>query len=598
MAKLPFTTLAVAERPEARSATLSWSQARRIWSYTGPYAVRRNTLLVLVCLRAAQLATLGWAVGWIINDTVIHRDGGRLAIHAVWYCALALATAVTLRFRHNLALNLGESVVHDLRRDLFARLQCLTMGFYDRTRLGRIISRMTSDAEAVRAGIQDVLFATMVGSLQMLGASIFMAAIEWRLFLVVLVITPVMWWINVVFRTRFAAAFRNQQESFSRVTATVAESVDGIRVTQGYGRERENAQQFAGLVHDHAHYNLVSQRLKGFFIPLLDLNNQVFLIALLLLGGYLILETDLMVGDIVRFFFLAGVFFQPVKMLGNMYAQAMTAMSGAERLFDLLDREPDWRDPPDAVVLDPLRGEVEARGLRFAYVPGVEVLHGIDFRVPAGQTVALVGQTGSGKSSIVNLIAKFHLPTGGELLIDGVDVRRLDSNSLHRQMGIVLQVNFLFTGTVLDNIRIARPDASEAEVRAAARSLGCLDLLERLPDGLRTEVGEGGAALSLGQRQLVCFTRAMLANPRILILDEATSAVDTITEARIQDALEVLLRGRTSFVVAHRLSTVRRADQVIALRDGRVVERGAHRELLERGGYYADLYRQFLEGGE
>ena len=585
-----------ADEIEDQKRPLSLALVRRIWTYTRPYRRSRNVLTVIAVLRSFQLAGVAALLGWVIDDTMTHQDPIRLLWGTLAFLALVVATDLMMYWRSLLALRLGEVVVHDLRRDIYQGLQVQTMSFYDRTRLGRIISRMTSDAEAVRVGVQDVLFVSLVGLGQMVGAALFMALIDWRLFLLVLGISPLVWLINTLFHARFSAAFRNQQESFSRVTAVIAESVNGIRVTQGFARQAENARQFAALVDDHAWYNLVAARLRGIFLPLLDLNNQLFLAGLLLVGHHLVAVHGMDVDVIVRFFFLAGVFFGPIRNLGTQYAQALTAMAGAERVFALLDQTPTWADPPAAVDPGVLQGRVEMQGVSFAYLPGRPVLHAVDLLVEPGQCCALVGATGSGKSTIINLIAKFHLPTAGRLTIDGHDILDLSGSALHRQMGIVLQVNFLFTGTVLDNIRIARPQASLAEVQEAARRLDCLDLLETLPDGLLTQVGEGGTSLSMGQRQLVCFCRAMLADPRILILDEATSAVDTITEARIQRALERLLQGRTSFVVAHRLSTIRHADQVLMLADGQIIERGTHRELLAANGAYAAAYRRFLKG--
>ena len=301
-------------------------------------------------------------------------------------------------------------------------------------------------------------------------------------------------------------------------------------------------------------------------------------------------------GDLIRFFFLANVFFSPIQILGNQYNQALTAMAGAERVFALLDRQPEWTDVDNAGPLPPVVGAVELKNVTFGYDPERPVLHDICLRAEPGETIALVGRTGSGKSSIINLIARFYLPQQGQVLIDGHDTRLISGDSLHHQMGLVLQQNFLFSGTVKENIRVGRPDAIDDEVVLACVPLDCLDLLATLPAGLETQVGERGAQLSLGQRQLVCFCRALLANPRILILDEATSSVDTLTEVRIQTALAKLLAGRTSFVVAHRLSTIRKADQVLVLEDGRVIERGNHLELIARGGAYAGMVRQFAQG--
>jgi ATP-binding cassette subfamily B protein len=327
---------------------------------------------------------------------------------------------------------------------------------------------------------------------------------------------------------------------------------------------------------------------------------------MLLVGGYGALHgfAGMQIGSLITFFFLPALFFQSLQHIGSLYTMAIASMAGAERVFQLIDLRPEWEDAADAVELPDPRtaghitgARVEFCGVSFGYSPERRVLHDLSFVAEPGQTVALVGHTGSGKSSIVNLVAKFYRPNDGQLLIDGHEIRTLRSESLRQQMGMVLQTNFLFTGTVSENIRFGKPGATDEEVANAARRLDCLDLLENLPRGLATEVGEGGANLSLGQRQLVCFARALLANPRILILDEATSAVDPVTENRLQRALGHLLAGRTSFVVAHRLSTIVRADQIIVLNQGRIVERGTHHQLLAQRGAYRSLYRQFVSAG-
>ncbi len=304
------------------------------------------------------------------------------------------------------------------------------------------------------------------------------------------------------------------------------------------------------------------------------------------------------VGSLIQFFFLANLFFGAIQPIGQQYNQALVAMAGGERVFKMLDSKPDWEEPPTAIDLPPIRGQVEFRQVTFGYGTGRPALREVNFVAQAGQTIALVGHTGGGKSSTINLITKFYLPDEGAVLIDGHDTRDIKGDSLHRQMGIVSQQNFLFTGTVMDNIRVGRPSATDDEVIDAVRQLDFLDLIGALSAGFSTQVGEQGASLSLGQRQLVCFARAMVANPRILILDEATSAVDAMTEARIQRALVKLLEGRTSFVVAHRLSTIRHADLVLVFDHGRIVERGTHGELLATGGTYANLYRQFVRTSE
>ena len=585
---------------EPRQRPLELRLIRRLFHYARPHARIRNILTGLVVVRAVQLPLLAWAIGAIINGPISRGDTRLTVLAALGFGLLAALTQLTFHFRQRLGLLLGERVIHDLRREIFSHLMRMPMSYFNRTKLGRIISRLTSDVEAVRIGVQDVVFVGCVQGGQMIISAVMMAWIEWRLFLVVTVMTPVIGGLNRIFLQRWSATTRATQESFSRITATLAESVSGIRVTQGFVRQSVNSDLFSELVADHSNSNLEMARVSGTFLPLLELSSQFFTAALLLLGGWFVLHPGahpMQAGTLIQFFFLTGSFFGPITMLGNLYNQAMTSMAGAERVFAVLDTEPEWSDAPTAREFPALRGRVECRALTFGYHADRTVLHEVDLVAEPGQTVALVGHTGSGKTTLINLIAKFYLPTSGTVLIDGVDIREIRSDSLHRQMALIQQVNFVFSGTVMENIRIGRPEATDGEVIEAARQLDCLDLLEVLPKGFQTPVGEHGSGLSLGQRQLVCFVRAMLADPRILILDEATSSVDTMTEVRIQKALATLLRNRTCFIIAHRLSTVRQADQVIVLDHGRIVERGTHPQLLAAHGVYSNLYRQFARLG-
>jgi ATP-binding cassette subfamily B protein len=571
----------------------------RLLGYTRPYAAKRNWLMLMVVLRAIQLPLIAWTIGAVMAGPI--QNGAPLSsilAGAFGLLALAGTTQIVFHFRQRWALELGEAVIHDLRSEIFAHLQRMPMSFYSKTKIGRIISRVTSDCEALRVGVQDVLFVSLVGLGQMTVAAALMLYVDWALFLIVLAISPVLWVLNRYFRKKLSTAYRIVQESFSRLTSTLAESINGVRVTQGFVREEVNQGLFKDLLDWHGDNVLKAVRTEGMLLPLLEFNSQVFIAALLLVGGYRVLTPGVGMSPdaLIFFFFLATNFFSPIQMLGNQYNQALTAMAGAERVFALLDRQPEWQDAADAEPLPPIAGHVELKNVTFGYEPNRPVLHGIKLVAQPGQSVALVGKTGSGKSSIINLIARFYLPQEGQVLIDGHDTRQFTGDSLHHQMGIVLQQNFLFTGTILDNIRVGKPAASDEEVIDSARKLDCLDLLESLPQGMQTQVGERGAQLSLGQRQLVCFCRAMLADPRILILDEATSSVDTLTEVRVQTALAKLLSGRTSFIVAHRLSTIRHADQVLVLEDGRIFERGTHEQLISHGGIYAGLVRQFARG--
>lgn len=593
---------------EEQFKPLEWGLMRRLFSYTNAVAPKRNVLIVLTIVRAAQLPALVWLATRIIKGPIAEKDVPALIWAVVVYALLAIATDALFHFRQRYALEIGESVVNQLRAEIFARVQRQPMSFFHRVKLGRIISRVTSDVESLRVGIQDVLFVCLIQFGSMLFAAVVMAWTDWILFMVVAAMAPVLWFLNNHFRMEFSRLSRSASDSFSRVTATLAESVGGMRVTQGFVRQEINLGLFRSLLADHARYNIALARTSALLTPLLELNSQFFIAILLLLGGWRVFGEAMTIGDLITFFLFANIFFSPIATIGTQYNQAQVAMAGAERVFRLIDIKPDWEDAPDARDLTDPRppataGErqsghgirVEFRHVHFGYDPAKPVLHDVTFTVRAGQTIALVGHTGSGKSSIINLVSKFYLPTRGELLIDGREIRTLTSSSLHHQMGIVQQQNFLFSGTVLDNIRLARPSATDEEVRHAARQLDCLDLLEMLPRGLHTEVGERGAGLSVGQRQLICFTRALLADPRMVILDEATSSIDAITESRLQKALTELLRGRTSFIVAHRLSTIRHADLVLVLEQGRIIEQGTHTGLLGQGGHYAALYRQFVQ---
>ncbi len=596
---------------------------RRMFRYTAPYAEKRNWLIGMVVLRAMLLPAGAWAIGATINGPISNGNLAGVAWATAGFAGLVVATQVGMHFRMRLALELGEGVIHDLRRDVFRHLLKLKMGFFDRTKIGTIIGRLTTDLDAARMGVQDIVFISLVQGGQMLVTAVLMAWYDWVLFLIVLAIAPVIWKMNVYFTRRITRQQRLGQESFSRVTAVLAESVNGIRVTQGFVRQEVNAGFFRRLVADHSRYSVGAGRTSAVFLPLLELNGQFFIALLVVVGGYRALDPEMgrPVGDLVQFFFLANLFFDPLRALGLQYNNSLTAMVGAERVFALLDTEPEWADPEDARGLDRVEGRVEFRGVGFRYDGegrvagevdgdgsrgdaaagsdvGKLVLRNINFVANAGQTVALVGHTGSGKSSIINLVSKLYRPTEGAVLVDGVDLRGVRSESFHRHLGMVHQQSFLFEGSVMENIRFARPEASEEEVVECVRRLDCLDLVEGLSAGFRTQVGEGGKNLSVGQRQIVSFARALMVEPRILILDEATSAIDTITEGRVQVALRRLLAGRTSFVVAHRLSTIRGADLILVMREGEIVERGQHADLVAAGGVYAGMDRVFEgEGG-
>ncbi|MDZ4742246.1 MAG: ABC transporter ATP-binding protein [Verrucomicrobiota bacterium] len=581
---------------QQQSVAFSWDLVKRLFNLSRNHSKLRNRLLVTVALRAIQLPLLTWMIGVIIDGPIRHGDFQKTLFYCSGMFLLVIFTEAVFYFRVKYALILGENVVNDLRRDFFSKLQQMPMSYYHTTRLGRIISRVTSDIESLRVGIQQVFFVSMVQAGQMIFSAIFMIYYDFILFCIVLCMAPVIYFLNKKFRDHVTYATRISLESWSRVTATIAESVSGIRVTQGYSRQDRNASLFRHQINDHGALNVEVARAQAIFQPLLEFNSQFFIVALILVGGYQVLTpgASTNIGDIIQFFFLTNLFFAPIQVLGTQYATLMQALAGAERIFKVLDSQPEWTDNPTAIDLPDINGHVEFRNVTFSYQKGRPVLHEVGFVAGPGQSIALVGHTGSGKSSMINLLSKFYLPDSGDIFISGRNMRDISSASLHRRMGIVQQQNFLFTGTVMDNIRFSKPTATNLEVIESARSLDCLDMINSLQDGFDTQVGEKGASLSLGQRQMICFVRAFLADPRILVLDEATSSLDVLTEKRIQHAISKLLKGRTSFIVAHRLSTIRHVDLVLVLDHGRIVERGTHDSLLALRGYYASLHAQFV----
>lgn len=583
---------------EPREAPLRFALVRRLYRQTDPYRRKRGWLILSVVIRGIQLPAISWFVGAILTGPIQEKDWGATLLWVLGFLLFAVSTAFVFHFRQRMALELGEAVVHDLRSALFRKLLSQPMAFFNGTKYGRIISRLTSDTEAIRVGVQEVAFITVVQLLQMLLSAALMAYYDWRLFLVMLLMAPPIVWIDRRFRRQMSKVLRDQQESWSRLSSTLGESISGLRETRAFVREDLNAGFFRKLVNSHAYYNVGVSQATARFVPLLEMKSQLFLGVMLLLGGYgvLVWNTGTTVSDLVQFFFLAALFFQPLQSLSTQYQQALAAMAGAERLYRLIDSPPSWTDAPDAEDLQAVRGAVAFVQVGFCYKPGIPVLSGIDFAVEPGTSVALVGHTGSGKTTLAALLAKFYLPSEGSILVDGRDLAKITASSLHRTMGSVQQSTFLFTGTVLENIRFARPQATVEEVEHVIRRLDCEEIFASLPDGLQTQVGERGTQLSLGQRQIVCFARALLCDPRILILDEATSAVDSENEARLQRALDKLIEGRTTFIVAHRLSTIRRADLVLVLERGRIVERGTHTQLLAAGGVYAGLHREFVSG--
>ncbi len=572
----------------------SWSQtARRVGvlvRLTRPY--RGRTALAIVSLLAATALSLAppFLAKLAIDQGIEQENLQRLGEIVVAFLAIGVLAWWAGTAETYYTGWVGERILLDLRGKLFRHLQRLSLGFYERNRAGAIISRLTNDVEALDQLVTDGVTSLVQNSLMLFGSAIILFFLDWRLALATLIVFPLMSWATAVFRKRSSRAYRSVRERLGLVTATLQEDISGVRVLQSFRREAQNEEQFRRVNMDYREANQETVALNGLYFPFVDFLSSAATAIVLGFGGYLVFDGNMTIGTLFAFIGYLSNFFDPVQQLSQLYNTFLAAVAALDKIIDVLDEEPEVVDAEDAGELSQIEGHVRFEGVRFGYGTGPEVLHGIDLDVPAGTTVALVGHTGAGKSTIAKLIARFYDPRDGRITIDGTDLRSVTQESLRRQLGVVPQEGFLFAGTVLENIRFGRPEASPEEVAAAARAVGAHEFIMELEDGYETEVAERGGRLSLGQRQLVAFARALLADPRILVLDEATSSVDIGTERRIDEALDTLLSGRTAFIIAHRLSTIRDADLIVVLENGTIVEQGTHAELMERGGRYLALY--------
>jgi ATP-binding cassette subfamily B protein len=572
----------------------SWRKTRRrlglLWGLTRPYRPRTALSAVSLLIATGTALLPPYLAKYALDDAVNGHGGARLVLVVVIFVAAGLANWGMTYVETYLTGWVGERILADLRVRLFSHLQRLSLGFYERNRAGVIISRLTNDVEAIDQLVTDGVTSLVQNTLTLLGTAIILFILDWRLALATCSVIPLMAVATALFRTRSARAYGAVRERLGLVTATLAEDIAGMRVVQAFTREQEAFDNFRAVALRYRAANMQTIVLNGIYFPIVDLLSTVALAVVLAYGGHLYFGGSVTLGTLFAFMLYVQNFFDPVQALSQLYNTFLSATAALDKIMGVLDEAPEVLDRPGARELAHIEGRVAFDGVRFTYGRGDEVLHGIDLDVPAGTTVALVGHTGAGKSTIAKLLARFYEPTHGRITIDDVDLNDVSQASLRRQLGVVPQEGFLFAGTVAENIAFGRPDATVDEIVRAAQTVGAHEFILRLEDGYETQLGERGSRLSLGQRQLIAFARALLADPRILILDEATSSVDIGTERRIERALRVLLAERTAFIIAHRLSTIRDADLIVVLEHGRVVEQGSHEELLAYRGLYTSLY--------
>ncbi|AIQ73349.1 MULTISPECIES: ABC transporter ATP-binding protein [Paenibacillus] len=571
-----------------------WKQFTRLFGYMKPYAKQMLPLVsIMMILGTITKLTVPFLTSLAIDRAIAPKVGNPslslLYSLTAGVIVLYLIQWIAGVYRIKYTNIIGQRVIYDLRSDLFKHIQKLSFNFFDKRPAGSVLVRVTNDINSLQDLFTNGVVNLMIDCVQLMGITIILLVINWKLGLAVMVTVPIMFFVSTKLRQKIRIAWQDVRMKNSRINSHLNESIQGIRVTQAYTQEQENMNYFDVMNTDSKKSWNKASAMNQAFGPIIEVTGGFGTMILFWLGAYLIQSGELTVGMLVAFSSYVSNFWDPINRLGQMYNQLLVAMASSERIFEYLDEQPAVQDNPGAKPMGTIRGDINFEKVIFEYEKGRAALKGIDLDVKAGQSIALVGHTGSGKSTIINLIGRFYDIKSGRITIDGEDIRGVTLDSLRRQIGIVLQDTFIFSGTIRDNIRFGRLEATDEEVENAAKAVDAHDFIMKLPGGYETEVEERGSALSMGQRQLLSFARALLANPRILILDEATASIDTETELKIQEALKILLQGRTSFIVAHRLSTIRHADKIVVLDHGEIKEEGNHHELTSRDGVYNGL---------
>jgi ABC-type multidrug transport system fused ATPase/permease subunit len=581
------------------NAKFDWRLMRHFGPYIARYKFPALASVVLMLLYTVLNLANPFLIGLAIDSFISGGDSHGLAIIMVILLAVNVGMWQAQYWQMWSMSWAGQQILYHLSTDMFSHLQKLALKFYDHTQIGRVMSRLQSDIDVLEGMLNSGLLAMLSSLIALFGIIATLLAMNLKLALLTFTVLPFMFIIAFFWQRQAQHSFRLTRASISLVNATLQENISGMRVIQSLVREDRSKAEFEELNAHNRDTNLYAGRVAAYVLPLVEVVAALAIALVIVYGGILVSQKALQVGVLVAFTLYINRFFDPIRELSQQYTQLQRAGVAAERIFQILTVPAEIQDRRDAYDLPPIEGEVEFRNVVFGYKKEWPVLRGFNLHVDPGQTIAIVGPTGAGKSTIISLLTRFYEISEGEILIDGHDIRAVTQRSLRSQIGVVLQEPFLFTGTIRDNIRYGRLDASDKEVEEAARTVGAHDLVTLLPEGYETLIRERGRNLSVGQRQLISFARALLADPRILILDEATANIDTFTELIVQQGLRRLLHGRTAFVIAHRLSTIKGADRILVLQAGRILEEGTHKELLQRKGAYASLYAMgFRHSGE